>query len=154
MSSPNSTTADVDARITKASDFARPICVKLREIIRKAAPNLEECLKWGMPAYKGNGLVCCIGAFKQHVTLHFFRGAEFGGAHALLKDGADAANSRGIKFTSLKEVKAAAVAGLVKEGVKIDGTEKTAKPKTKRAELPVPPAFTAALRKNPRAKKA
>jgi uncharacterized protein YdeI (YjbR/CyaY-like superfamily) len=153
MSSKNSI-SQVDARIAKANDFARPICVKLREIIRKAAPKLEECLKWGMPAYKGRGLVCCIGAFKQHVTLHFFRGAEMKDASkGLLQHGEGNANSRSVKFLSLAEVKAKPLAALVKQAVAVDATDKPATEKKKRPDLPVPPALAAALRKNARARK-
>lgn len=144
----------MDAYIASKPDFARPICTKLREIVRKAAPKLEEGIKWGSPNYKGNGLVCSIGAFKEHVTLFFFRGAELENVDRLLQHGEGNASSRSVKFTSLAEVKAKPLTALVKQAVEIDAKGKLpAQKKAKRPELPVPPALASALRKNAKAKK-
>jgi hypothetical protein len=71
--SPNAT-ALVNEYITKTLAFTPPIYNKLREIFFKAEPEIVEDWTWG-PNYSKNGMVCGFGAFKQHVSLAFFRGA-------------------------------------------------------------------------------
>jgi len=41
----------------------------LRSLIRKAAPDAEECVSYGMPAFRLNGPLVYIGAFKNHCSL-------------------------------------------------------------------------------------
>src|SRR5438094_84926 len=65
----------VDLYIASAAPFARPICRKLRALIRKADPSLAEEWKWGAPVYSKKGLVCSIGAFKKHAAIWFYKGA-------------------------------------------------------------------------------
>ncbi len=48
----------IDAYITKAQPFARPILEKVRERVRAVLPDVEEAMKWGMPAYLVNGKSC------------------------------------------------------------------------------------------------
>jgi uncharacterized protein YdeI (YjbR/CyaY-like superfamily) len=144
---------NVDAYIASKAEFARPICSKLREIIRKSAPKLDEGIRWGGPSYKGRGLVFGIGAFKEHVSLFFARGRELKDPEGLLQHGEGNERSRSAKFFSLADLKVKPLAALVKQAAELDARGEPAKRKAKRPELPVPPALAAALRKNPRAKK-
>ena len=41
----------IDAYITKAQPFARPILEKVRERVHAIIPNVEEAMKWGHPTY-------------------------------------------------------------------------------------------------------
>lgn len=45
-----------------------------------------------------DGLVCSIGTFKDHVKLHFFKGAEFEDLDKVFNTGFDAKGTRGINF--------------------------------------------------------
>jgi uncharacterized protein YdhG (YjbR/CyaY superfamily) len=57
----------IDAYIAKAQPFARPILEKVRERAHAAIPDVEEAIKWGMPAYLIDGkLVLITAAFKAH----------------------------------------------------------------------------------------
>lgn len=47
----------------------KEICLKLREIIFSQIPNVQEEMKWGVPAYAGGKLY--IVALKDHVNLGF-----------------------------------------------------------------------------------
>ena len=142
----------VDAYIALKPAFAQPICTKLREIIRKSAPKIEEGIRWGGPSYKGRGLVFGVGAFKEHVSLFFARGQELTDPDGLLQHGEGNATSRSVKFASLAELKVKPLTALVKQAAELDAKGPSAK-KAKRAELPVPPALSAALQKNARARK-
>lgn len=54
------------------ADFPADIQQKLKEMracIKKAAPNAEEGISYGMPAYKQNGVLVYFGGFTKHVSL-------------------------------------------------------------------------------------
>jgi hypothetical protein len=143
---------DVQRYFEEKGDFARPIGEKLREIIMKAAPQLEEGIRWNSPSYKGKGLVCGIGAFKEHVTLFMARGVELPDPDGLFNDGEGNATGRNVRFLSLTEVKVKPLIALIKAAVKLDG-EGTKVVRSKRPDLPVPPVLAEALRGDPRARK-
>lgn len=48
------------------------LALKLREIIRKADPGLSETIKWGMPVYEKQGLVCALRPGKSYMALQFY----------------------------------------------------------------------------------
>src|SRR5437764_13504871 len=58
----------VDAYIAKSADFAKPILNHLRKLVHKACPDVEETLKWSMPAFMHEGILCGMAAFKEHCT--------------------------------------------------------------------------------------
>lgn len=68
-----STDPRVDAYIEKQADFAQPILSWLRARIHAACPEVEESIKWGMPAflYRGRPLAN-MAAFKAHATFGFW----------------------------------------------------------------------------------
>jgi uncharacterized protein YdeI (YjbR/CyaY-like superfamily) len=152
MNSDDHVPATVDEYIASKPAYARPICTKLRELVRKNAPKLEEGIRWGGPSYKGKGLVFGIGAFKEHVSLFIARGQELTDPEGLLRQTEGSANSCSVKFTSLSDIKPKPLTALIKQAAELDAQGAPAK-KPKRAELPVPPALSSALKKNPRAKK-
>ncbi len=60
----------IDAYIAKAQPFARPILERVREIIHRALPDIEEGIKWGMPAFMLKGKnVAGMAAFKVHTSI-------------------------------------------------------------------------------------
>lgn len=131
---------------------ARPICEKLRDLIRGACLTLVESLKWGSPSYRGRGLVCGVGAFKEHVTLHFFRGRELPDPDGLLAHGQGNASSRSVKFTSLQDLYTVKLRRLLKAAVVLDAQPVRVKaPRVRRAPLPMPSELAMALNESPRA---
>lgn len=74
--------ARIDAYIARAQPFARPILEKVRERVHRAIPNVEEAIKWSMPAYLADGKILLItAAFKGHAALNFWRGQELESSH-------------------------------------------------------------------------
>lgn len=72
----------IDAYIANAQPFARPILEKVRERAHAAVPDIEEAIKWGMPAYVLDGKILLItAAFKAHTALNFWRGQELNSSH-------------------------------------------------------------------------
>src|SRR5688572_8884004 len=100
MSSTSKPSSAVDAFIESLPDSARPVTAKLCAIIRKAAPNLEEVIRWNSPVWKGRGLVCALAAFKNHVSITFWRGAELEDPRGQLVHGKGLSSMRTAKFTA------------------------------------------------------
>jgi uncharacterized protein YdeI (YjbR/CyaY-like superfamily) len=63
----------VDAYIDKAPDYARPILTRVRAWVHEGAPNCEEALKWGNPAFLQNGILCGMAAFKEYCVVGFWK---------------------------------------------------------------------------------
>lgn len=73
----------VDAYIAKAEPFAQSILTHVRSRVRKAAPEAEEAIKWGAPAFLIDGKILLImAAFKAHAALNLWRGQELRGEQA------------------------------------------------------------------------
>lgn len=70
---PKSRPASVDEYLSNVpSDAFRAQLERLRETILGEAPELEECISYGMPCYKFHGMVAGFAAFKKHCS--FFPG--------------------------------------------------------------------------------
>lgn len=73
----------IDHYIARAAPFAQPILEHVRERVHAVLPDVEEAIKWRMPAYTlGGKLVLITAAFKAHVALNFWRGQELESTHA------------------------------------------------------------------------
>ena len=59
----------VDEYIEKQESSQKEICKRLREIVLKTLPNIEEEMKWGVPSYAEGAFY--IVALKDHVNLGF-----------------------------------------------------------------------------------
>jgi uncharacterized protein YdeI (YjbR/CyaY-like superfamily) len=94
--------------------FSREICVKLRELIHAAIPDVIEDWKWG-PNFYYHGMVCGFGAFKSHVAIAFFQGAMLKDPHKILITNPGNHHNRNIKFTDVKDVKATILKAYLKE---------------------------------------
>lgn len=62
----------IESYISTLDGERRAIAEKIRSIVKKAAPGSEEMLKWGMPVYSKDGLLCYFRAFGGHVSFGFY----------------------------------------------------------------------------------
>jgi uncharacterized protein YdhG (YjbR/CyaY superfamily) len=60
----------VDEYIASLPKDRQVILQKMRETIRKAAPDAEESISYAMPAFKQNGVICWFAAAKNHYALY------------------------------------------------------------------------------------
>jgi hypothetical protein len=94
------------------------IALSLREIIRKATPNLEEGMKWNVPCYSGTGNVCAIITNKNHVNQAFYRGSELTDKEGLLEG--IGKGMRHVKVRTLRDIRKKALAALIKGAAILD----------------------------------
>jgi hypothetical protein len=76
--------ADVEAFFDRLDAPLREVAAALRALVREAAPRAKEALKWGVPCYEQDGLVCSISPARDYVRLQLFRGALISDPHGLL----------------------------------------------------------------------
>ncbi|MGE3804531.1 MAG: DUF1801 domain-containing protein [Gemmataceae bacterium] len=139
----------IDAYIAKAAPFAQPICTKLRQLIHQADKRIEEDWKWGSPNFSLNGMLCSIGAFKQHVNLVFFRGALIKDSKKLFEAGAGK-QLRTIRFTSVDDIQGPVIVAYLKEAVKVN--EQGVRPAKQEVKVVVPAELKKALQEDKHAK--
>ncbi len=141
----------VDAYIAKSADFAQPILKHFRKLVHQAAPEIEEAIKWSMPAFVQKGIVCGMAAFKNHCVIHFWKGD-------LIFDGDSKKREQAMgdfgRLTSLDQLPSdRTMIGYIKRAVQLneEGVKKAPRQRTARSEIVVPDDLGAALRKNKRA---
>ena len=141
---------EIDKYVAALDGFAKPICKKLREVIRKADPDIVEDWKWG-PNFNKNGMICGFGAFKEHVSFTFFQGAAMKDPKKILAPcSADNAHNRTVKFRDVDEIDEKTLAAYVKEAAALNA--KGVQAPAKKAAIAVPPDVKKALAGNAKAK--
>jgi uncharacterized protein YdhG (YjbR/CyaY superfamily) len=68
-------TTTVDEYLATVGDEHRMALEKLRKQIRAAAPKADECISYGVPTYKQNGMLVCFGDAKKHCSFYPGRAA-------------------------------------------------------------------------------
>lgn len=138
----------IDAYIARSAPFARPVLRHIRRIVHAGCPDVEETLKWGMPAFMHDGILCGMAAFKQHATFGFWKRAM------MVKKGLPAADEKAMgqfgRITSIAGLPSErTLLRLVKEAAALQGMKEPAKPRPKvDRTLEVPSYFMGALRRN------
>ena len=59
---------DVDSYLAPLAETKRPHLAKLRAMIRRAVPRATETIKFNMPYYECNGLLCAFAARKNYFS--------------------------------------------------------------------------------------
>ncbi len=62
--------ATVDDYIAAQPEAVRPILTELRDTIRAAIPEAEECISWSMPTWRKKGNIIHFAAGKRHIGLY------------------------------------------------------------------------------------
>ncbi|MES2986919.1 MAG: YdeI/OmpD-associated family protein [Pseudomonadota bacterium] len=133
----------IDDYIAGRAAFAQPILHWLRERVHAACPEVEETIKWSIPAFVYNGKpLANMAAFKAHATFGFWHRQE-------LKTGLEgSAMGQYGRVESLEDLPdAATIERQVKDAMALtdSGTKPERAAKGPKPELPVPPELAEAL---------
>jgi hypothetical protein len=110
----------VDEYVSGLEGWRAEALSALRQLVREAAPEAEEAIKWAQPVYSQNGPLCYIRAFDNHVSLGFWRGTELQAAEGLLTgEGQKMAH---ISFSSREDINPNVLTPLVKQAVELNQT--------------------------------
>lgn len=143
----------IDAYIAKSAPFAQPILMHFRALVHRVLPEVEEGIKWSMPAFMiGGKNLAGLAAFKAHCAVMI---------HGEGRLGAEDSKGEGMggygKVTALCDLPSDAVleAALKQAAERISASGTAQKPKAKKPpklEIAMPDDFAAALAANPKAK--
>ena len=139
----------IDEAFDKMEPNIQAICVKLRQLVHTAWPDIIEDWKWG-PNFNYKGMVCGIWGFKKHANMHFYKGAIMSDKAKLFNFGEGNEKVLSIKFTDIKQVNEALIIEYVREAVElnIQGINPPPSPKV----IETPADLQALLNKNKKAK--
>lgn len=108
----------IDAYIAGLETWQADISSSVREIVRGAAPEMEEGIKWAQPVWESNGPFCYLKAWKNSVNLGFWRGVELEDPKGLLEGSGK--TMRHVKLTSMDDIEPDALADLVRQAVELN----------------------------------
>jgi uncharacterized protein YdeI (YjbR/CyaY-like superfamily) len=140
----------VDAYIAKSPGFAKPILTHLREVVHEACPEVEETMKWSVPHFMYQGMLCSMASFKEHCAFGFWKGAL-----VVESDGkSDEAAGHFGRLTKVSDLPPKKVlVGYVKKAMELNesGTALPRKPKRASKDVAAPDYLLAALKTNKKA---
>ena len=104
--------ASIDEYLSKVSDEQRVALERLRRTIRAAAPKAEECISYGIAAFRHHGMLVGFGATKTHCAFYLMSASTLDDFREDV-DGLDVSKGT-IRFQPAKPLPAALVRKLVK----------------------------------------
>ncbi len=114
----------VDARIKELDDWRGEKLSHLRDLIRRADPEVIEDVKWrkptnpmGVPVWSHDGMLCTGEAYKDKVKLTFASGAALDAPSGLFNASLNGKVRRAIDLREGDEIDEAAFVSLVKSAV-------------------------------------
>jgi hypothetical protein len=88
--------------LKKLDDNHRTIVERIRVIVRGAVPGVQEGLKWGMPVWSKDGLLCYTAPAKKYIRFGFYKGGIVDDAAGLPVEGSSAMAH--VKLTSPTQI--------------------------------------------------
>src|SRR5580700_7327318 len=116
-----SASALIDQRIKELGDWRGKTLAKVREIIRKADPEIVEEWKWmGTPVWSHAGIVCTGETYKNHVKMTFAKGAALKDPARLFNSSLEGNVRRAIDIHEGEKVDEAALKDLIRAAVALN----------------------------------
>ncbi|MBM4176047.1 MAG: hypothetical protein FJ213_07730 [Ignavibacteria bacterium] len=147
----------VDAYIGKSNEFAKPILNKLRTLVHKACPDVEEKIKWSFPHFDYKGMMCSMASFKSHCAFTFWKASLMKDKYKVFSNVKESAMGHLGRITSLKDLPSDNVmTEYIKEAMKLNDegiTQPKISSSRSKKELIVPDYFIRAISKNKKALK-
>jgi uncharacterized protein YdeI (YjbR/CyaY-like superfamily) len=149
----------LDQYIAKAQPFAQPIMEHLRELVHQAVPDVQETIKWGMPAFEYKGPLCSMASFKAYIHFMFWKGTLLRDRSKHLSQTESNATDPTTGFLQIRSLDGLppdkAILDILRQAAKLndDGIAVPKAPKKDPSELVVPEDLSKALKANKNAAK-
>jgi len=120
----------IDQRIAELGDWRGETLGRVREIIRRADPDVVEEWKWakatspGTPVWADQGGICTGEAYKQVVKLTFFKGASLADPSGLFNSSLEGKVRRAIDIGEGERIDEGALEALIREAVELNRAAK------------------------------
>jgi hypothetical protein len=116
--------AHITGQKSKLMDWRGILMIRLRKLIRAAAPDAVEEWKWDMSVWSQNGNIVALAAFRNHVKLNFFKGAALEDPQGLFNAGSVGKTMRAIDFRETDEIREGALKELIRAAVTYNLSER------------------------------
>jgi hypothetical protein len=119
----------VEARIAEIGGWRGEILARLREIIRRADPELVEEIKWrkptnpgGVPVWSHGGILCTGESYKDKVKLTFAHGASLPDPTGLFNASLEGNARRAMDIPEGGKIDEKALAALIRAAVELNAS--------------------------------
>src|SRR5256885_4432199 len=113
----------IDARISELGDWRGETLARVRQLIKKADPDVVEEWKWrGVPVWEHDGQICTGESYKNVVKLTFAKGASLKDPNGLFNSSLDGNVRRAIDIHEEEKINQAALRALVREAVALNSS--------------------------------
>jgi hypothetical protein len=96
----------------------RPVVAMIRELMREVAPQVQEVIAYGIPAYRGRKILAVVSPTKKDITLSLSRGAQMEDRYRLLRG--VGRSSRHMKIKSVGQIDRRVLRYYIRQAVKLD----------------------------------
>ncbi len=111
---------EIDAQIEDLGDWRGETLAQVREVIKRAEPDVVEELKWrkpkspgGVPVWSVDGIICTGETYKDKVKLTFAKGASLDDPSGLFNSSLEGNTRRAIDIFEGDEIDEKALADLI-----------------------------------------
>ena len=121
MSDSKSPSELIDERIAELGDWRGETLARVRELIKRADPEVVEEWKWrGVPTWYHGSIICTGETYKDKVKLTFAKGASLDDPSGLFNSSLEGNVRRAIDIVEGEEIDEAALIDLIREAVALN----------------------------------
>lgn len=111
----------IDARIKELGDWRGETLARIRQLIKKADPDVVEEWKWrGVPTWYHDGMICTGETYKNVVKMTFAKGASLPDPASLFNSSLDGNTRRAIDFHQGDKIDEQALTALIRAAVALN----------------------------------
>ncbi|OBJ24382.1 hypothetical protein A5621_06845 [Mycobacterium colombiense] len=111
----------IDARIKELGDWRGEVLARIRQLIKKADPDVVEEWKWrGVPTWYHDGMICTGETYKNIVKMTFAKGASLPDPAGLFNSSLDGNTRRAIDFHEGDKIDEKALTALIRAAVALN----------------------------------
>ena len=126
----------IDARIKELSDWRGETLARIRMLIKQAAPEVVEEVKWrkpsnsmqGVPVWSHAGIICTGETYKNVVKMTFAKGASLEDPSGLFNSSLEGNTRRAIDFHEGDKIDETALKGLIRAAVALNTSSAAQRP--------------------------
>jgi hypothetical protein len=114
-------TEKIDARIDELGDWRGEMLARIRDLIKRAEPDVVEEWKWrGVPVWYRDGMLCTGETYKNHVKVTFAKGASLDDPSGLFNSSLDGNTRRAVDIEEDDQLDEEAFTALVRAAVELN----------------------------------
>jgi len=111
----------IDRRIKELADWRGDTLARVRELIKRADPDVVEEWKWrGVPVWSHAGMICTGETYKDYVKLTFAKGASLDDPSGLFNSSLEGNTRRAIDIRKDDGLDESAFTALIRAGVALN----------------------------------